>query len=124
MMKRQDHTLEETPVTEVFSHGKRQDPFDKPENTTIFVQRLSSDVTEDELRSFFEGFGDISYVKIRSVRIRSEKISGLVCFVTRDAAKMAIEQMQGYSIGRFRVRLSWAPHFGVLHSYQSKWKAT
>ncbi|PMD38687.1 RNA-binding domain-containing protein, partial [Hyaloscypha variabilis F] len=73
-----------------------------PENTTIFVQRLSSGVTEDELRSFSQGFGEISHVKIRS-----DKMFALVSFVTHDAAKMAIEQMQDYPIGSSRVHLSW-----------------
>ncbi|KAJ5180815.1 RNA-binding protein [Penicillium capsulatum] len=55
--------------------------FTDPNNTTVFVGGLSGYVTEDELRSFFQGFGEITY--------------------------MAINQMQGYPIGNSRVRLSW-----------------
>src|SRR5207302_10461425 len=37
--------------------------FTDPNNTTVFVGGLSGYVTEDELRSFFQGFGEITYVK-------------------------------------------------------------
>ena len=76
--------------------------FTDPNNTTVFVGGLSSFVTEDELRSFFQGFGEITYVKIPP-----GKGCGFVQFVQRHAAEMAINQMQGYPIGNSRVRLSW-----------------
>ncbi|KTW32192.1 uncharacterized protein T551_00874 [Pneumocystis jirovecii RU7] len=76
--------------------------FTDPNNTTVFVGGLSSFVTEDELRSFFQGFGEITYVKIPP-----GKGCGFVQFVQRHAAEMAISQMQGYPIGNSRVRLSW-----------------
>jgi len=76
--------------------------FTDPNNTTVFVGGLSGYVTEDELRSFFQGFGDITYVKIPP-----GKGCGFVQFVQRHAAEMAINQMQGYPIGNSRVRLSW-----------------
>jgi RNA recognition motif-containing protein len=73
-------------------------------NTTVFVGDLSEYVTEDELRSFFQGFGEITYVKIPP-----GKGCGFVQFIQRDAAEMAINQMQGYPIGNSRIRLSWGP---------------
>jgi RNA recognition motif-containing protein len=76
--------------------------FTDPNNTTVFVGGLSGYVTEDELRSFFQGFGEITYVKIPP-----GKGCGFVQFVHRHAAEMAINQMQGYPIGNSRVRLSW-----------------
>ncbi|KAK3629291.1 hypothetical protein LTR56_018178 [Elasticomyces elasticus] len=76
--------------------------FTDPNNTTVFVGGLSGYVTEDELRSFFQGFGEITYVKIPPGRG-----CGFVQFVHRHAAEMAINQMQGYPIGNSRVRLSW-----------------
>ncbi|KAK9381824.1 uncharacterized protein V2V93DRAFT_202397 [Kockiozyma suomiensis] len=76
--------------------------FTDPNNTTVFVGGLSGYVTEDELRSFFAGFGEITYVKIPP-----GKGCGFVQFVQRHAAEMAINQMQGYPIGNARVRLSW-----------------
>ena len=78
--------------------------FTDPNNTTVFVGGLSGYVTEDELRSFFQGFGEITYVKIPP-----GKGCGFVQFVQRHAAEMAINQMQGYPIGNSRVRTAWAP---------------
>ncbi|TPR05157.1 Arrestin (or S-antigen), N-terminal domain family protein [Aspergillus niger] len=71
--------------------------FTDPNNTTVFVGGLSGYVTEDELRSFFQGFGEITYVKIPP-----GKGCGFVQFVQRHAAEMAINQMQGYPIGNSR----------------------
>ncbi|KAI4954815.1 hypothetical protein J4E86_006125 [Alternaria arbusti] len=39
--------------------------FTDPNNTTVFIGGLSGYVTKDELRSFFQGFGEITYVKTR-----------------------------------------------------------
>jgi RNA recognition motif-containing protein len=82
--------------------GLQMNQFTDPNNTTVFVGGLSGYVTEDELRSFFQGFGEITYVKIPP-----GKGCGFVQFVHRHAAEMAINQMQGYPIGNSRVRLSW-----------------
>jgi len=76
--------------------------FTDPNNTTVFVGGLSGHVTEDELRRYFAGFGDITYV-----RIPPGKGCGFVQFVHRQSAEAAITQMQGYPIGNSRVRLSW-----------------
>ena len=88
----------------MFGYGGQQpmNQFTDPNNTTVFVGGLSGYVTEDELRSFFQGFGEITYVKIPP-----GKGCGFVQFVQRHAAEMAINQMQGYPIGNSRVRLSW-----------------
>ena len=85
-------------------YGQQQpmNQFTDPNNTTVFVGGLSGYVTEDALRSFFQGFGEITYVKIPP-----GKGCGFVQFVQRHAAEMAINQMQGYPIGNSRVRLSW-----------------
>jgi len=85
-----------------FNPMQPMNQFTDPNNTTVFVGGLSGYVTEDELRSFFQGFGDITYVKIPP-----GKGCGFVQFVHRHAAEMAINQMQGYPIGNSRVRLSW-----------------
>ncbi|KAM7200224.1 hypothetical protein V8F20_005442 [Naviculisporaceae sp. PSN 640] len=86
----------------VFNPTQPMNQFTDPNNTTVFVGGLSGYVTEDELRSFFQGFGEITYVKIPP-----GKGCGFVQFVHRHAAEMAINQMQGYPIGNSRVRLSW-----------------
>ncbi|KAI9903729.1 hypothetical protein N3K66_000258 [Trichothecium roseum] len=85
-----------------FNPASQMNQFTDPNNTTVFVGGLSGYVTEDELRSFFQGFGEITYVKIPP-----GKGCGFVQFVHRHAAEMAINQMQGYPIGNSRVRLSW-----------------
>ncbi|KFH48632.1 putative RNA-binding protein-like protein [Hapsidospora chrysogenum ATCC 11550] len=85
-----------------FNPSSQMNQFTDPNNTTVFVGGLSGYVTEDELRSFFQGFGEITYVKIPP-----GKGCGFVQFVHRHAAEMAINQMQGYPIGNSRVRLSW-----------------
>ena len=80
--------------------------FTDPNNTTVFVGGLSGYVTEDELRSFFQGFGEITYVKIPP-----GKGCGFVQFVQRHAAEMAINQMQGLS---YRATPEFVSH-GVDH---------
>ena len=85
-----------------FNPMQPMNQFTDPNNTTVFVGGLSGYVTEDELRSFFQGFGEITYVKIPP-----GKGCGFVQFVHRHAAEMAINQMQGDPIGNSRVRLSW-----------------
>jgi RNA recognition motif-containing protein len=76
--------------------------FTDPNNTTVFVGGLSSLVTEDELRLYFQPFGDITYVKIPA-----GKGCGFVQYLTRPSAELAILKMQGYPISNSRVRLSW-----------------
>ncbi|KAG0197750.1 hypothetical protein BGX28_008728 [Mortierella sp. GBA30] len=81
-------------------HGLNQ--FTDPNNTTVFVGGLSGVAHEDELRSVFAAYGDITYVKIPP-----GKGCGFVQFVHRQSAEMAINQLNGYLIGNSRVRLSW-----------------
>jgi RNA recognition motif-containing protein len=76
--------------------------YNDPNNTTVFVGGLSGVNSEEELRSYFVGFGEITYVKIPP-----GKGCGFVQFVHRQSAEMAINQMQHYPIGNSRVRLSW-----------------
>lgn len=90
------------PIGPYYGAQQPMNQFTDPNNTTVFVGGLSGYVTEDELRSFFQGFGEITYVKIPP-----GKGCGFVQFVQRHAAEMAINQMQGYPIGNSRVRLSW-----------------
>ena len=51
----------ETTVTEIETFVNQ---FGDPNNTNVFVPGLSYYTTEDGLRSFFQGFGEITYVKI------------------------------------------------------------
>lgn len=71
-------------------------------NTTVFVGGLSAPIREDELRQYFQHFGDIVYVKIPP-----GKGCGFVQYVSRHSAELAIQHMNGYQIGNSRIRLSW-----------------
>lgn len=97
-------------------------PFSDPNNTTVFVGGLYSGCTELELKSYFEPFGSIVYVKIpqhgKNGNINhSNKSSGhntktlttcgFVQFDNRFSAECAIARMQGYPIGNMKIRLSW-----------------
>ncbi|KAK4685177.1 hypothetical protein P7C73_g4985, partial [Tremellales sp. Uapishka_1] len=73
-----------------------------PNNTTVFVGGLSSLVGEETLKSFFQPFGEITYVKIPP-----GKGCGFVQFVHKEAATRSIERMQGFPVGGTRIRLSW-----------------
>lgn len=87
-----------------------------PNNTTVFVGGLSNGVTEQQLRSFFEGFGDIIYVKVLQ-----NKGCGFVQYVLRSSAENAIQQMQGYPIGNSRIRLSWGRSSSQNNQNQQKY---
>lgn len=79
--------------------------FNDPNNTTVFVGGLSGVSSEDELRSCFAMFGEITYVKIPP-----GKGCGFVQFVHRQSAEMAISQMNGFQIGK-------VPHPPWLHRW-------
>ncbi|KAG7665692.1 NGR1 [[Candida] subhashii] len=79
-----------------------QQPFADPNNTTVFVGGLSSEVTEPTLFTLFKPFGIIQQVKIPP-----GKNCGFVKYSTREEAEEAIAAMQGFIIGGNRVRLSW-----------------
>lgn len=73
-----------------------------PNNTTVFIGGLSSLVSEDDLRQYFQPFGDIIYVKIPT-----GKGCGFVQYVDRLSAELAISKMQGFPLANSRIRLSW-----------------
>ena len=89
-----------------FSYPVLQQPsinqFSDPNNTTVFIGGLSTLITEDELRTYFQPFGQIVYVKIPV-----GKGCGFVQYVDRVSAETAISKMQGFPIGNSRIRLSW-----------------
>ncbi|MBA0667282.1 hypothetical protein Goklo_000388, partial [Gossypium klotzschianum] len=71
-------------------------------NATIFVGGLDSDVSDDDLRQPFSQFGEII-----SVKIPPGKGCGFVQFVNRKNAEEAIQSLNGTTIGKQTVRLSW-----------------
>ena len=77
-------------------------PAPEPENSTVFVGGLDSALTEPDLRTHFEAFGDLVYVKIPA-----GKGCGFVQFTQRANAEASIQALNGTMIGASRVRLSW-----------------
>ncbi|KAH6794066.1 serine carboxypeptidase-like 40 [Perilla frutescens var. hirtella] len=80
-------------------------------NTTIFVGGLDSDVTDEELRQSFTPFGEVL-----SVKIPAGKGCGFVQFANRNNAEDAIQRLNGTSIGKQTVRLSWGRTMGNKQS--------
>lgn len=78
-------------------------PSSDPNNTTVFVGGLPASISEDTLRTFFQHFGEITYVKVPP-----NKGCGFVQFVRRSDAELAIAKMHDFPIhGKSRIRLSW-----------------
>lgn len=71
-------------------------------NTTIFVGGLDPSVTDEDLRQPFSQFGEIV-----SVKIPVGKGCGFVQFANRSDAEEALQQLNGTTIGKQTVRLSW-----------------
>ncbi|XVE93333.1 hypothetical protein REPUB_Repub01dG0183000 [Reevesia pubescens] len=76
-------------------------------NATIFVGGLDSDVSDDDLRQPFSQFGEII-----SVKIPPGKGCGFVQFANRKNAEEAIQSLNGVTIGKQTVRLSWGRNIG------------
>ncbi|KAL8154006.1 hypothetical protein V2J09_011766 [Rumex salicifolius] len=71
-------------------------------NTTIFVGGLDKDATDDDLRQPFSQYGEIV-----SVKIPANKNCGFVQFANRSDAEEALDKLNGTTIGKQTVRLSW-----------------
>ncbi|XP_042463282.1 polyadenylate-binding protein RBP45-like [Zingiber officinale] len=73
-----------------------------PNNTTLFVGGLDSNVTDDHLRHTFSQYGEIVYVKIPL-----GKRCGFVQFSNRPSAEEALRMLNGIQLGGQNIRLSW-----------------
>ncbi|KAJ4975507.1 hypothetical protein NE237_000613 [Protea cynaroides] len=73
-----------------------------PNNTTIFVGGLDSNVTDDLLRQVFSQFGELVHVKIPM-----GKRCGFVQFANRACAEEALLMLNGTLLGGQNIRLSW-----------------
>nr|CAB3457274.1 unnamed protein product [Digitaria exilis] len=71
-------------------------------NTTVFVGGLDPNVSEEDLRQTFSQYGEIS-----SVKIPVGKQCGFVQFAQRKNAEDALQGLNGSTIGKQTVRLSW-----------------
>ena len=88
--------------TGVGSNGVGGSPAPEPENSTVFVGGLDPTLTEPDLRTHFEAFGELVYVKIPA-----GKGCGFVQFTQRANAEASIQALNGTMMGASRVRLSW-----------------
>ncbi|KAH7545761.1 hypothetical protein FEM48_Zijuj01G0128000 [Ziziphus jujuba var. spinosa] len=73
-----------------------------PNNTTIFVGNLDSNVTDDHLRQVFSQYGELVHVKIPA-----GKRCGFVQFADRSCAEEALRILNGTQLGGQNIRLSW-----------------
>lgn len=71
-------------------------------NTTIFVGGLDPNVSDEDLRQPFLQYGEIV-----SVKIPVGKGCGFVQFANRNDAEEALQKLNGTTIGKQTVRLSW-----------------
>ncbi|PWZ21683.1 Polyadenylate-binding protein RBP47 [Zea mays] len=71
-------------------------------NRTVYVGGLDPNVSEDELRKAFAKYGDLA-----SVKIPFGKQCGFVQFVNRVDAEEALQGLNGSTIGKQTIRLSW-----------------
>ena len=93
-------------------HGRARGDGDGT-STNLFVGNLPRDVDEDVVTRAFAKYGPIGSVKImwpredEDVRLRTQ-LSGFVAFMTRSSAERAREEMDGATLGRRDLRVSWA----------------
>ncbi|KAF1774806.1 Nucleotide-binding alpha-beta plait domain [Phytophthora cactorum] len=71
-------------------------------NTTVFVGGLDPATTEDELRARFGALGEIV-----SVKVPPGRGCGFVQYTSKEAAEVAISQMNGTVISGVKVRCAW-----------------
>ncbi|PLW46215.1 hypothetical protein PCANC_08781 [Puccinia coronata f. sp. avenae] len=84
------------------------DASNDPSNTTVFVGGLPACISEGTLKTFFQNFGEITYVKIPP-----NKGCGFVQYVRREDAQQAMLKMHDFPIhGKSRIRLSWGRSLG------------
>ncbi|KAI3684760.1 hypothetical protein L6452_33986 [Arctium lappa] len=83
------------------SNGGSQSDGDS-NNTTIFVGGLDPTVNDEDLRQPFSQYGEIV-----SVKIPIGKGCGFVQFANRNNAEEALQKLNGTTIGKQTVRLSW-----------------
>ncbi|KAL9392738.1 hypothetical protein Peur_016658 [Populus x canadensis] len=73
-----------------------------PNNTTIFVGNLDSNVMDDHLKELFGQYGQLLHVKIPA-----GKRCGFVQFADRSSAEEALKMLNGAQLSGQNIRLSW-----------------
>uniref|UniRef100_A0A453BE18 RRM domain-containing protein n=3 Tax=Aegilops tauschii subsp. strangulata TaxID=200361 RepID=A0A453BE18_AEGTS len=93
---------QQTYSTNGYQSSQVNEAANDPNNTTIFVGGLDSNIDENYLRQVFTPYGEVGYVKIPV-----GKRCGFVQFTSRACAEQAISALNGSQIGSSNVRLSW-----------------
>ncbi|CAL0327054.1 unnamed protein product [Lupinus luteus] len=91
-------------------------------NTTIFVGGLDPSVTAEDLRHPFSQYGEIF-----SVKIPVGKGCGFVQFANRNNAEEALQKLNGTTIGKQTIRLSWGRNPAIKQfrtNFGSPWNGT
>ncbi|XP_042378389.1 polyadenylate-binding protein RBP45-like isoform X1 [Zingiber officinale] len=100
--KRALGSQQQYPSNVSYQSGQNAESENDPNNTTIFVGGLDSNVTDDILRQVFGQYGEIVYVKIPV-----GKRCGFVQFSNRSSAESALSSLNGTQLGGQNIRLSW-----------------
>lgn len=80
-----------------------------PDPKNLIVNYIPTPVRDAQLRKLFEPFGEIESVRVILDRVTSHpKGYGFVKYTTEEAAKKAIQVMNGYEIGNKRLRVTRA----------------
>lgn len=80
-------------------------------NTTIFVGGVEPGISEEQLRSLFEPYGQLIYVKVPP-----GKGCGFVQFMDRGCAEQALSSLNGVRLGNTHLRLSWGRSGSASHA--------
>lgn len=64
----------------------------------LYVRGFSENLTDDDLRSLFEGFGELGSVTVMKNEDGTSKKFGFVCFVEPEAASKAVEAMHNKTL--------------------------
>uniref|UniRef100_A0A565B0T1 Polyadenylate-binding protein n=1 Tax=Arabis nemorensis TaxID=586526 RepID=A0A565B0T1_9BRAS len=70
-----------------------------PRFTNIYVKNLPKEITDDELKKTFGKYGDISSAVVMKDQSGNSRCFGFVNFESPEAAEVAVEKMNGISLG-------------------------
>lgn len=97
------------PITKFDYHkihiAQQQPPLNQvtdPNNSSLTIRGLASQITEIELKQHFIAFGDLIYCQVSN-----DYQTGYVKFYSRAAAETAFMNLHGYIINDCRLQISW-----------------
>ncbi|ESQ28031.1 hypothetical protein EUTSA_v10018219mg [Eutrema salsugineum] len=70
-----------------------------PRFTNVYVKNLPKEITDDELKKTFGKYGDISSAVVMKDQSGNSRCFGFVNFESPEAAAVAVEKMNGISLG-------------------------